>query len=91
MLGRGEEAIAAGERGVQKLPIAADALDGPLLAVNLAVIYAQLGERERALAELSRLVRLPGGPTPGTLRIEPQWDSLRDDPEFQDLLKPQTG
>ncbi len=91
MLGRGEEAIAAGERGVQKLPIAADALDGPLLAVNLAVIYTQLGERERALAELSRLVRLPGGPTPGTLRIEPQWDSLRDDPEFQDLLKPQTG
>ncbi len=89
MLGRAEEAIAAGERGVQRLPIAADALDGPLLAVNLAVIYTQLGERERALAELSKLVKLPGGPTSGTLRIEPQWDSLRDDPEFQELLKPQ--
>ncbi len=90
MLGRPKEAIAAGEAGVQKLPIAADALDGPLLAVNLAVIYAQVGERERALAELSQLVRLPGGPTPGTLRIEPQWDSLRDDPEFQKLLQPQS-
>ena len=64
MLGRAEEAIAAGERGVEKLPIAADALDGPLLAINLAVIYAEVGERERAVAELARLVRLPGGPTP---------------------------
>ena len=88
MLGRPEEAIAAGRRGVELLPVAADALDGPLLAVNLAVIYAQLGELDRAVAELARLVRLPGGPTPGTLRIEPQWDPLRDHPEFQKLLEP---
>jgi hypothetical protein len=41
MLGRAKEAIAVGERAVQLLPISADALDGPLLATNLAVIYAQ--------------------------------------------------
>ncbi len=86
MLGRTQEAIAAGRRGVELLPIAADALDGPLLATNLAVIYAQSGEPELALEELEQVVRLPGGPTPGTLRIEPQWDSLREDPRFQKLL-----
>ena len=87
MLGRAEEAIAAGERAAQLLPISADALDGPLVATNLAAIYALLGRREQALELLARLVRQIGGPTPGTLRVEPQWDSLRDDPKFQRLLR----
>jgi serine/threonine-protein kinase len=86
MLGRAGEAIAAGERAAQLLPISADALDGPLIAINLAAIYAQLGRNEQALGLLERLVRQIGGPTPGTLRIEPQWDSLRDDLRFQKLL-----
>jgi TolB-like protein/Flp pilus assembly protein TadD len=86
MLGRTEEAIAEGERAAQVLPVATDALDGPLIATNLAAIYAQLGQTDRALGELERLVRLPGGPPPGTLRVEPQWDALRDDPRFQKLL-----
>ncbi len=86
MLGRSEDAIAAGERAAQLLPISADALDGPLIATNLAAIYAQLGRHDQALALLETLVRQAGGPTPGTLRVEPQWDSLRDDPRFQELL-----
>ena len=86
MLGRAEEAIAAGERAAQLLPISADALDGPLIATNLAAIYAQSGQTEQALDALERVVRLPGGPTPGTLRIEPPWDVLRDNPRFQKLL-----
>jgi len=86
MLGRREEAIACGERAVQLLPIAADALDGPLIATNLAAVRALVGQRDEALADLAGLVRQIGGPTPGMLRIEPQWDSLRDDPRFQKLL-----
>jgi len=86
MLGRAEEAIAAGERATQLLPISADALDGPLVATNLAAIYALLGRSEQALQLLERLVRQIGGPTPGTLRIEPQWDALRDNPRFRALL-----
>ena len=87
MLGRTAEAIAAGERAAQLLPISADALDGPLVATNLAAIYALLSRREQALELLERLVRQIGGPTPGTLRVEPQWDPLRDDPRFQRLLR----
>ena len=86
MLGRAEEAIATGERAAQLLPISADALDGPLIATNLAAIYAQLGRDDEAVALLEMLVRQIGGPTPGTLRIEPQWDALRDNPRFQQLL-----
>jgi serine/threonine-protein kinase len=87
MLGRAEDAIAAGERAAQVLPISADALDGPLIATNLAAIYAQVGRRDQALAALETLVKQIGGPTPGMLRVEPQWDSLRDDPRFQRLLE----
>ena len=75
MLGREEDAIAAGERAAQVLPISADALDGPLIATNLAAIYALVGRRDQALAALETLVRQFGGPTPGTLRVEPQWDA----------------
>ena len=86
MLGRAENAVAAGERAAPVLPISADALDGPLIATNLAAIYALVGRRDQALAALEKLVRQIAGPTPGTLRVEPQWDSLRDDPRFQKLL-----
>ncbi len=86
VLGRTAEAIAFGERAVQLLPIAADALDGPLVATNLAAVRALVGQRDEALRDLAGLVRQIGGPTPGMLRIEPQWDSLRDDPRFQTLL-----
>ncbi len=86
MLGRAEDAVTAWQRAVQLLPISADALDGPLLATNLAAIRAQLGQRDDALVALEGLVRQVGGPTPGTLRIEPQWDNLRDDMRFQALL-----
>ncbi|MEO7166177.1 MAG: hypothetical protein ABI016_03990, partial [Chthoniobacterales bacterium] len=86
MLGRAEEASAVGERAVELLPISSDALDGPLIATNLAAVYALLGRRDEALTALECLVRQIGGPTPGMLQVEPQWDSLRDDPRFQKLL-----
>lgn len=86
MRGRKKEAIAAGLRAVELLPIAKDAFDGPLIATKLAVIYAQAGESARALVLLEELVSLPNGPTPGALRIEHEWDPLRGDRRFEKLL-----
>src|SRR5207249_4140387 len=84
-LGRKEDALREGCRAVELLPISKDAYDGPILATNLAAIYAQMGERDLALEQLGELVQVPNGPTPGLLRIEPEWDPLRSDPRFEKL------
>lgn len=83
--GHKEEAMAAGGRAIELLPIARDAFDGPSIALKLAVIHAQLGESDRAIELLADLVQRPNGATPGTLRVEPEWDPLRGDPRFEKL------
>ena len=85
MRGRKDDAIAAGHRAVELLPISKDAYDGPLIAAKLAVIYAQLGETDRAMKLLEDLVTIPNGPTAGSLRVEREWDPLRTDPRFEKL------
>src|SRR6266568_2923012 len=85
-LGRKEDALREGRRAVELLPISKDAYDGPILATNLAAIYAQVGERDLALEQLATLVEVPNGPTPGTLRVEPEWDPLRGDPRFDKIV-----
>ena len=86
MRGNHQEAIAAGRRATELLPISKDAFDGPLIATKLAVIYAHSGETDRALQLLAELIKAPNGPTPGTWRVEPEWDPLRGDSRFQALL-----
>jgi TolB-like protein/Flp pilus assembly protein TadD len=85
-LGRREEAVKEGQRAAELLPISMDAFDGPAIATNLAVVYAQVGEHELALRELAPVREVPNGPTRGMLRVEPEWDSLRSDPRFEKLL-----
>jgi TolB-like protein/Flp pilus assembly protein TadD len=85
-VGRKEDALREGRRAVELLPISRDAYDGPILATNLAAIYAQVGEHDLALEQLATLVEVPNGPTPGTLRVELEWDALRADPRFDKIV-----
>jgi tetratricopeptide (TPR) repeat protein len=85
MLGRKEEAMREGRHAVELLPVAKDAYDGPVIAANLAVIYAQVGETDLAIEQLAPLIGIPNGPTRALLRIEPEWDSLRGDVRFEKL------
>lgn len=86
-LGDKREAFYHARRAVGLLSISRDTFDGPLIAACLAAVYARLGEADLAITELETLVGLPNGPTPGTLRVEPEWDPLRQDPRFQKLCE----
>jgi len=88
-VGEKNEALGAATRAGELLPIAKDSFDGPILATTLAAVSAKLGERDSAIRQLEALAGIPNGPTPGTLRVEPEWDSLRADPRFKKLAAPE--
>jgi len=54
--------------------------------VNLALVYAWTGERERALAQLEIVAAIPAGPDYGDLLLNPRWDSLRGDKRFDKIV-----
>jgi TolB-like protein/Tfp pilus assembly protein PilF/class 3 adenylate cyclase len=64
---------------------ATDALSKPLAEAFLAIIQAQFGDIDSAIAALPHLLEIPNGETPGDLRVSPTWDPLRNDPRFQKL------
>ncbi|PYK79553.1 MAG: hypothetical protein DMF40_05620 [Verrucomicrobia bacterium] len=84
-LGEKKNALNAAARAGVLLPISRDSFDGPILATTLAAVSVKLGEKDSAIQQLESLVGVPNGPTPGILRVEPAWDSLRDDPRFKKL------
>jgi eukaryotic-like serine/threonine-protein kinase len=84
-LGRKSEAIAEGEKGAALLPIAKDAFSGPYLQHQLVRIYMVVGEPEKALDRLEPLLKIPYYLSPGWLRVDPNFDPLRNNPRFQRL------
>ena len=85
-LGNKEDAIREGRRAVELLPVTKDAIIGPLLVQNLALIYAWTGETDLAFEQLTIVAKLPGFLTYGELRLHPYWDPLRGDPRFEILV-----
>jgi thioredoxin-like negative regulator of GroEL len=68
------------------------AIDAPVAACNLAVVYAWTGQSDLALAVLQEWITRPAGanepdqPTYGDFRLNPAWDPLRNDPRFEKLV-----
>jgi serine/threonine protein kinase/Tfp pilus assembly protein PilF len=85
-LSRKEEAIQEAKRAVEMLPISQDALDGPSLVENLAIVYASTNEASLALQELATLIKTPSGVSYGELKLDPIWEPIRPDPRFDKLL-----
>src|SRR5436853_7196480 len=85
-LGNKEDAIREGRRAVELLPVTKDAIIGPLLVQNLALIYAWTGEKDLAFEQLGAAAKLPGYLSYGELRLHPYWDPLRSDPRFDKIV-----
>lgn len=85
-LGLDDLAVREGLRAVDLQPLAENPLTGAALVDNLAHIYVLVGDYERAVTQLERLVTADTPVSRPWLRVDPTWDPLRDLPEFQRLL-----
>jgi TolB-like protein/Flp pilus assembly protein TadD len=88
-LGEADAAIEEGRKAMAVIPASKDAADGPVYEEKMARIFAQLGDADRAIDLLKRLLQTPYdfAITPALLRLDPMFDPLRNDPRFQKLCE----
>jgi len=94
-MGLGDKAAALrlSEQAMTVLPLEKDAVDGPAPIEVFARVTAQLGEPDRAVAALQKLLSIPSEGalasrvplTPALLRLDPMFDPLRNDQRFQKM------
>jgi TolB-like protein/Tfp pilus assembly protein PilF len=95
LIGEKDSALNLAEHAQTGEPGVKDAVTGPTLEENLALIQTIFGENSRAISTLAQLSQtcywsymyFPAPVTPALLRLDPIWDPLRSDHAFQKLCE----
>jgi tetratricopeptide (TPR) repeat protein len=87
-LGRNADAVRVARQATDLLPIEKDAFSGASYLAALAEIEARTGQGKEAIKILRRLITAPAGlvVSVARLKIDPVWDPIRDNPDFQKLI-----
>lgn len=83
-----EEAIELADEAMALFPLEKDVVDGSLVHMSAAYIKASAGQRDEALKMIEQLLVTPGGFKHWHLYLDPQWDFMRSDERFNQLIKP---
>ena len=85
-LGKKDDAIREAKRGIELLPVEKEAWRGSYRLIDLAEAYTAVGEQEKALDLLERLVTIPADFSRQLLNLEPRWKPLKQNKRFQALV-----
>jgi TolB-like protein/Tfp pilus assembly protein PilF len=85
-LGEKDAALSEAQRATELRPESKDAFEGPDITEQVAQVHAILGDHGRAIEILGGLLSRPSAVTVQSLKLNPIWDPLRNDPKFQALL-----
>lgn len=94
LLGEREAALNEAQQACALAPEKTDSVDGPTASAVLALVYARLGESGKAIDLLEHLLQTPAAGlqsfeasiTRADLRKRWQWDMLRGEARFQQLV-----
>jgi TolB-like protein/Flp pilus assembly protein TadD len=86
-LGRAQDAVRHGERAVELYPVSRDALEAPLLIMDLALTYTMVGKHDEALERLDYVLSIPSILSAPWIEKDPRWDPLRQHPQFASLSR----
>lgn len=87
-LGDHDRARALADQAAELVPVSSDHVFGANIDLRRTWVLAKSGDRDQALERIAAALDQPEGFTRWGLHLDPDWDFFRDDPRFNDLVRP---
>jgi TolB-like protein len=85
-LGNADDARTRAEEALRQMPVSRDAIIGPDVLYTASVVFAQIGDSDRALEILEELVSVPSEYTGAYIALDPGFDPLRGEGRFEAII-----